>query len=138
MIDQKIYDFLKEHHVLNLATCRDNCPYCSNCFYAFDDDNFRFVIASDTKTRHLSEAIENPNVSGSIYLETKEIGKIQGLQFTAILKEADKTEKKLYYKSFPYALAMQPQLWTLHVKYIKFTDNKLGFGKKLEYNLNEK
>lgn len=135
MIDTKIFKFLDEHHVLNLATCRDNKPYCANCFYAFDKENFRFIIASDTKTNHIREALQNPQISGTIYLETKEIGKIQGLQFTGNLKSPTKEEKTLYFKTYPYALAMRPKLWSLHVEYLKFTDNRLGFGGKLEYNL---
>lgn len=133
MIDEKIITFLKEHHVLNLATSRDNKPYCANCFYAFQEEPLVFVIASDTKSNHIREALQNPNIAGSIYLETKEIGKIQGLQFVGLLKSPTELEKKLYFKAYPFAFAMRPKLWSLHVSYLKFTDNHLGFGGKKEY-----
>lgn len=132
MIEEKISNFIKEHHVLTLATCKDNIPYCASCFYAFSKEDFRFIIASDEATRHAKEAICNENVAGNITLETKEIGKIQGLQFIAFMKRATMKEKALYLKTFPYAIALNPTLWSLHVKYIKFTDNTLGFGKKIE------
>lgn len=137
MIDEKIVTFLREHHLLTLATCKENVPYCANCFYAFIEESFRFIIASDESTKHMQFAKENPNISGTIALETKEIGKIQGLQFCGIMEKATMGEKAHYLKTYPYAIALNPTLWSLHVKYIKFTDNRLGFGKKLEYNLED-
>ena len=43
----------------------------------------------------------------------------------------DKELKKLYFKAFPYALALSPKLWQIKVNYFKMTDNRLGFGKKI-------
>lgn len=135
MIDTKVYEFLSEHHLLTLATCKDDLPYCANCFYAFEEKSFRFIISSDEKTKHMDCALHNPNIAGTIALETKEVGKIRGIQFTGIMKKATTKEKALYLKTYPFALAMNPTLWSLHVNYIKYTDNRLGFGKKLEYTL---
>jgi len=130
---KKIVEFVKEHHLLSLSTCKDNIPHSANCFYAFDETGFSFIIASDESTRHMQELHVNPNYAGVIALETKEVGKIRGLQFSGIIKKATLYEKALYIKTFPYALAMNPTLWTLHVNELKFTDNRLGFGKKLIY-----
>ncbi|MBE0491263.1 MAG: pyridoxamine 5'-phosphate oxidase family protein [Sulfurospirillum sp.] len=131
---KKITAFIAQHHLLTLATCKDNIPYCANCFYAFKSDPFSFIIATDDATRHAKEALQNENIAGAIALETKEIGKIQGLQFCGLMQRANLGEKALYLATFPYALALNPTIWTLHVSYIKFTDNTLGFGKKLEFN----
>jgi len=79
----------------------------------------------------MKELLINPNFSATISLETEEIGKIRGLQFSGFVTKASQKEKLLYIKTFPDALAMNPTLWTLHVDEIKFTDNRLGFGKKL-------
>jgi hypothetical protein len=136
MIDEKVIEFIKEHHLLTLATAHNNVPYCANCFYAFNQKEFRFIIASDEKTRHIKEGELNPNIAGTIALETKEIGKIRGLQFTGQISRASTKEKALYISTFPFALALNPTLWSLYVETIKFTDNRLGFGKKLEYTLN--
>jgi uncharacterized protein len=133
MIDEKIYSFIKKHHVLTLCTCKDNLPHCSSCFYAFDEEKFIFIFASDKKTTHIQNALQNPICAANIHLETKEVGKIQGLQIRGILKKATKKESLFYLKIYPFALALKPKLWSLHVEYLKFTDNKLGFGKKLEY-----
>ena len=133
MLELAITTFLKKHHLLNLATCQDNFPYCATCFYAFLEQSATFVIATDEKTRHGREALGNAHVAGSVALETKLVGKIQGVQFTGMFREATEVEKGAYLKRFPYAIAMQPHLWSIEIAYLKFTDNTLGFGKKLEF-----
>ena len=134
MLEPIITAFLKKHHLLTLATSHNNIPYCASCFYSFIEESAIFVIATDvTKTRQGKEAIENTYVAGTVALETKMVGKIQGVQFSGEFQEANKQEKKAYFKRFPYALAMQPTLWSIKITYLKFTDNTLGFGKKLEF-----
>jgi uncharacterized protein YhbP (UPF0306 family) len=68
-------------------------------------------------------------------LETKTIGKIQGTQIIGEIEEAEgerlKNAKKAYLKEFPYAILKSTKLWILNISYIKMTDNRLGFGKKL-------
>ena len=131
---KRLCEFIKEHHLLCLCTCKDNLPYSANCYYAFFESEMRFIIASEEKTQHIQNLKENPNFSGAIALETDEIGKIRGIQFRGIIKPAMTKEKALYLKTYPYALALNPTLWSLHVEHIKFTDNRLGFGKKKEFN----
>ncbi|MBK8805209.1 MAG: pyridoxamine 5'-phosphate oxidase family protein [Bacteroidales bacterium] len=133
--EKKIIDFIKKHHVMTIATSVDNKPWCCNCFYAFDKEKTCLIFSSDLKTRHAQEAVINKQVAGSIVLETKIIGKIQGIQFSGnmfipeneMLAEAN----SLYFKTFPFALLKDTFLWQLDIEYIKFTDNSLGFGKKI-------
>ncbi|RLA72798.1 MAG: hypothetical protein DRG78_23330 [Epsilonproteobacteria bacterium] len=129
----KLIEFIKEHHVLCLSTCKDNLPYSASCFYAFFKNEMRFIIASDEKTEHIQNLKDNPAFAGTISLETKEVGKIRGIQFRGNIQKANSKEKAIYIKTYPYAIALNPTLWSLHVEYIKFTDNRLGFGKKREY-----
>jgi len=134
MLEPAICAFLTKHHLLTLSTCKENIPYCASCFYAFIQESATFVIATDAHTRHGQEALENAHVAGTIALETKIVGKIQGVQFTGRFQEANAAEKRAYLKRFPYAIAMNPHLWSIEITYLKFTDNTLGFGKKLEFN----
>jgi uncharacterized protein YhbP (UPF0306 family) len=135
MFDKKIIEFINEHHVLTLAVSNNNIPYCANCFYSFVESERMLVFTSDENTRHIKDAINNKTVGGSIVLETKAVGKIQGIQFNGVLKELDgetlKKAKKSYLKRFPYAVLKQTKLWAVELQYIKMTDNRLGFGKKL-------
>ena len=120
---------------MTLATCHDNLPWCCQCFYVYVERLCGLVFTSDTTTRHISEALEQPYVAGSIVLETSVVGKIQGIQLEGKLKEADgellKEIKTAYLKRFPFAMLMDTKLWFLELHTIKMTDNRLGFGKKL-------
>ena len=135
MIDKRIIDFIKAHHLLTLATTKDNIPYCANCFYVYDEKKKWLIFSSDKKTKHAQDFIVNPNVAGTIALETKEVSKIQGVQLLGtILKlkgEELKIAKKQYLKAFPYARLMKLHLWAMQFTFIKRTHNQLGFGKKL-------
>lgn len=129
---QKINTFLQKHHVLTLATTDKEELSACNLFYAFDAQKISFVVASSDETTHIKHVLQNPKVAGTVVLETKIVGKIEGVQFRGELLPLDDDElKKLYFKSFPYALAMNPKLWQIKIDYFKLTDNTLGFGKKI-------
>ena len=134
-MDQRIIDFINGHHLLTLATSKDNTPYCSNAFYVFDEQNKSLIFSSDTTTKHAQDFITNPKVAASIALETKIVKKIQGVQLLGDIIElkGDDLEKaaKQYLKAFPYARLMKLHLWELRLTFLKMTNNKLGFGKKL-------
>ncbi len=133
--EKRIVDFINEHHVLTLATSVDNLAWCSNCFYVYLEDENCFVFTSDENTKHVQDVNCNPLVAGSIVLETNAVGKIRGIQFRGSMerptKELNSKAKKAYLKRFPFAVLMKTSLWILKLTYIKMTDNRLGFGKKL-------
>ncbi len=129
---QKIDSFLNEHHVMSLATT--NLIEISSCslFYVFSLKKLSFIVASSDGTTHIQHIKINPNVAGNILLETKTVGKIQGVQFRGVLLELHDAElRELYFKEFPYARLMQPKLWQIKIDYFKMTDNRFGFGNKL-------
>ena len=129
---EQIALFIKKHHVLTLASRSENSVDACSLFYAYEEENLNFVVASSAETQHIQNIKEYSDVAGNILLETKEIGRIQGLQFKGNFHELEDGDlRKLYFKSFPYALAMKPKLWKINVTYFKLTDNRLGFGKKL-------
>ena len=129
----KVEEFLKAHHTLSLSTCKDNIPSSCTLFYAYEPIKQLFIVASDEKTEHIKNVLQNPQISGTVHLETDVVGKIQGLQFKGDMSLCE-DEKILYFKKFPYALAMNPTLWKIEVNFFKLTDNRLGFGKKLIWN----
>ena len=129
---EKIVKFLDNHHVMTLATSTvDEVSACS-LFYAFERDELSFIVASSDDTLHIKHIKQNPKIAGNILLETQTVGKIQGVQFRGAISEIkDDKLKKVYFKRFPYALALLPKLWQIKVTYFKMTDNRLGFGKKI-------
>ena len=134
-VDQKIIDFINEHHLLTLATSKEKTPYCCNVFYVYDVTNNQLIFSSDTKTKHAKDFTLTPNVAGSIALETKEVAKIQGVQLLGNITELKGYDlnavKKQYLQAFPYARLMEIHLWVMQLAFIKMTHNKLDFGKKL-------
>ena len=129
---EKISLFIKKHHVMSLATSADDELSVCSLFYAYDKKTLSFVVASSDDTRHINHIKHNQNIAGNILLETKTVGKIQGVQFKGEFREVkDEELKKLYFQTFPHAKIMRPKLWQIKVNYFKMTDNTLGFGKKI-------
>lgn len=135
-VDGKIISFIRKHHVLTLATASGNVPWCSNMFYAYIPAGNVFVFTSDENTRHAREFIENEAVAASVVLETRIVGRVQGLQVSGSIRKVPDGEgasefRKAYIKRFPYAAAVPLNLWILEPEFYKLTDNTLGFGKKI-------
>jgi uncharacterized protein YhbP (UPF0306 family) len=134
-IDMRIVAFIEEHHIFTLATCANNKPYTSTCFYVYLEEHNMFVFTSDHHTRHIKDAVAQNHVAGAVALETSMVGLIQGLQFTGIISELAgeslKIAQKAYLKKFPVARLMETHLWGIVPDYLKMTHNRLGFGKKL-------
>ena len=137
-MDERFIKFIKKHHVLTLATVNgEGMPYVANCFYAFDTKRNLFVFTSDLATRHGAEMAANSSVALSIVLETRIVGRVQGLQVTGRALRGDDEARKCYIKRFPYAAAADLELWMVEPTMMKLTDNTLGFGKKLVWQTEE-
>ena len=135
MIDDKIVKFLTKHHLLTLATSCDGNPWCANAFYAFSKDDNSLIITSKPETKHGSQALQNENIACSIALETKIIGKLQGIQITGTIELTENpAHKATFLKKFPYTAPFLEPLWQIKIKHAKLTDNTLGVGKKIIYN----
>lgn len=126
---EKIEAFISRHHLLSLATMGERL-WCCSMFYAYDPQSVSFIVASDETTEHMNNVLQNPHIAGTVALETKTVGKIQGIQFSGVMSKAEKKGYDLYFKAFPYARIMNPILWRIRLDEIKMTDNTLGFGKK--------
>lgn len=129
---EKIERFIDEHHLLSLATKGERL-WCCSMFYAYDPKTVSFIVASDETTEHMNNVAQNIHVAGTVALETKTVGKIQGIQFAGVMEACADTRKSLYFDAFPYARVMNPTLWVIRLDEVKMTDNTLGFGKKVTW-----
>jgi uncharacterized protein YhbP (UPF0306 family) len=135
--EEHIVKFIREHHIFTLAISKQDLPWCATCFYVYDEKNNRFIFTSDEDTRHIMDVVESGNfqVAGAIALETRMVGKIRGIQFSGLIRKLTgpdrKPAKAIYVGAFPIARLAKLILWSLTPDYIKMTDNRLGFGKKL-------
>lgn len=134
-LHKRIRSLFRSHHLLSIATVSEKGPWCASCFYARDEENNTLVITTDPATRHGAEFRANPQVAGTISLETKRIGRIRGAQFTGTISEPTGDDlsraRTVYLKRFPYAALTEIHLWVIKLNQIKLTDNRLGFGKKI-------
>lgn len=128
-MNPKIEVFIFKHHLLSLATYAQEL-WCCSLFYAYDPEEIAFIVATDTQTLHGSNVLKNRSVAGTVALETKTVGKIQGIQFRGEMTLCEKG-REVYFEAFPYSRVMNPTLWTIRLDEIKMTDNTLGFAKKL-------
>lgn len=138
-IDERILRFIGRHHVMTIASVgAAGEPYCANLFYSYMAEDNLFVFTTEEKTRHYGEMLRNEFVAASIVLETKTVGKVQGLQLQGRARLAEeaiiKRARRSYIRRFPYAAIADLTLWTLSPTFMKLTDNTLGFGKKLIWN----
>ncbi len=135
-----IWNFLKQCDVLTLATSCNNQPYCTPCFYAFDEMDQLLIFKSNAGTKHVQDLLKNPVVAGSILPNKLAIGQVKGIQFTGMVKKVEQglcTDplklEQIYYGQFPIARTMAGDLWVITLDALKLTDSRLGFGKKLKW-----
>jgi uncharacterized protein YhbP (UPF0306 family) len=133
---EKIEAFIRRHHVMTLATVgAEGRPWTAHVFYAWSAAEKLFVFTTDTSTRHGAEIEADARVAAGIALETRTVGRVQGLQIEGEVRRAEGTElesaRTAYLKRFPYAALVPLSLWVLEPSLMKLTDNTLGFGKKL-------
>jgi len=97
------------------------------------------VFTSEHRTRHVQSAGQNDKVAGAVALETKQVGLIRGVQFEGRIfepsEELREKAKRAYLARFPYAILRPAPFWIIELHTIKFTDNRLGFGKKLLWTI---
>jgi len=133
-IPQAILTFLREHHVLTLATSIGDRPYCANCFYFLEDDS-ALIFASESHTKHIQDSLQNDRVAVAVFLETLDVGEIRGVQMCGQLVEltgeAYAHSRQSYLDAFPFADVKKTPLWAFRPDFIKMTDNRQGFGNKL-------
>ena len=131
----KITEFIERNHVVSLAlVCPDGTLWASNSFYVYDHDKVALIILSNEKSRHAKAMHFHSYIAGTISGQTKDIRKIQGIQFMATAKhlesKSDDGARRLYYKKFPLARVIPSEVWILHFEELKFTDNTLFFAEK--------
>jgi uncharacterized protein YhbP (UPF0306 family) len=113
----------------------EGMPWVAHVFYAWLANERVFVFTSDVATRHGSEMAGNERVAAGVALETRTVGRVQGLQIEGRVHRAVDEElaiaRTAYLKRFPYAIVAPLSLWVLEPSAMKLTDNTLGFGRKI-------
>lgn len=135
-IEKNVVKFITKHHVMTIATIStDGFPRTANLFYAYDKESNSLIFTSSLSTAHGADMVRSARVGANIVLETSKVGCIEGLQIEGTARRAENEElsfaKRAYVTRFPFAMVADLELWILRIDFLKMTDNKLGFGKKI-------
>lgn len=132
-----ISKWLAKQHVVSWCVAKDGELWCANAFYIYDAQRVAFYLLSEETTRHGQMTGQQAPVAGTINGQPKTVALIRGVQFKGEIRllsgdEADE-KRALYVKRFPVARMLSAPVWELRLDELKFTDNTLGFGKKLHW-----
>lgn len=140
-IPERITDFINANEVMTIATSSENIPYCATVFYVYLSDKNLLVFMSDKSTRHSREAMANRNVAGTIIAKNVSVSKVQGIQLAGKIFEPQDNLKEecasRYIWTYPVAALHNSSLWTIEISFLKLTDYRLGFGKKIIWKSEE-
>lgn len=129
--------WLSKQHVVGWCVAKDGDMWCANAFYVYDAQRVAFYLLSEETTRHGQMTGMRAPVAGTVNGQPKTVALIRGVQFKGHIRllEGEEAEEKraLYVRRFPVARMLSAPVWELRLDELKFTDNTLGFGKKLHW-----
>lgn len=93
---------------------------------------------SDPKSKHSVLSLENNRVAGTINSQPSHILSIKGVQYSGTASLVDHETQQhaydLYTERFPIAKIKSLPIWEIKIDRLKFTNNSMGFGKKLVWS----
>ncbi|EGT6433601.1 YhbP family protein [Salmonella enterica subsp. enterica serovar Agona] len=129
--------WLAKQHVVTWCEHHEGELWCANAFYLFDAQNVALYLLTDDKTRHAQMSGACAPVAGTVNGQPKTVARIRGVQFKGEIRRLEGQEsdaaRKAYLRRFPVARVLPAPVWEIRLDEIKFTDNTLGFGKKLHW-----
>lgn len=129
--------WLAKQHVVTWCVHYEGELWCANAFYLFDAQNVALYLLTDDKTRHAQMSGACAPVAGTVNGQPKTVARIRGVQFKGEIRRLEGQEsdaaRKAYFRRFPVARVLPAPVWEIRLDEIKFTDNTLGFGKKLHW-----
>lgn len=132
-----ISHWLSKQHVVSWCVAKEGELWCANAFYVYDPQRVAFYLLSEETTRHGQMTGRQAPVAGTVNGQPKTVALIRGVQFKGEIRllEGDEAVEKraLYVRRFQVARVLSAPVWELRLDELKFTDNTLGFGKKLHW-----
>lgn len=129
--------WLAKQHVVSWCVASEGELWCANAFYVYDPQRVAFYLLSEETTRHGQMTGKQAPAAGTVNGQPKTVALIRGVQFKGEIRllEGDEAAEKraLYVRRFQVARVLSAPVWELRLDELKFTDNTLGFGKKLHW-----
>ena len=131
-MNERIKNFISKQACASICCIdEEGRPYCFSCFYAFNPDEMMLYFKSSVDSHHSGLLKKNPVIAGTIVTDKINLFQIKGIQFEGIVLPNEMQAGDFYYKRHKIAIAVAGEIWTIRIDKIKYTDNSLGFGKKL-------
>ena len=141
-------DYLRDHHVMTLATHGPEGLWAAAVFYA--NDGFQLYFLSAGHTRHARNIAAAPRVAATIQEDYADWSAIQGIQLEGTVRvlagEDRKAAVALYAVKFQFlrqpaavieAALVRVNWYCLSPDRLYFVDNSRGFGHRDEIELAE-
>lgn len=129
--------WLAKQHVVTWCVANRGELWCANAFYIYDPQKVAFYLLSEDHTRHSQMTGLQANIAGTVNGQPKTVALIRGVQFTGEIRRLEEAEsaspRAQYNRRFPVARVLSAPMWEIRLTELKFTDNTLGFGKKLHW-----
>jgi uncharacterized protein YhbP (UPF0306 family) len=129
--------WLTKQHVVSWCVAREGELWCANAFFVYDPERVAFYLLSEESTRHGQMTGKRAPVAGTVNGQPKTVALIRGVQFKGVIRllehEEGEAKRAIYNRRFPVARMLSAPVWELRLDELKFTDNTLGFGKKLHW-----
>lgn len=134
-MDSRISEFLKEQSIAVVSVISNEKPHSFSCFYAFDEASCSLLFKSSSGTMHVEALKKNRFVSGCINSPDISVTSLKGIQFAGecTIASIEDEGARAYYKKHLIAKLKPGELWQIKLTWLKFTNNSLGFGSKLEW-----
>jgi uncharacterized protein len=148
---QVLAQYLRNHHVMTLATNGAGGPWAAAVFYANEGPDFYFLSAPHT--RHSVDLAQDPRVAATIQDDCSSWLSIKGVQLSGSVTRLEGDDvnhaRGQYDRKFAgildaaqapdrIASALQRIGWyRLRAEKLRFVDNSQGFGHKDEWNAAE-
>lgn len=127
---------------MEAQTCASICcisehgmPWCFSCFFEWNPEEGLLYFKSSTAARHSMMLKGNLAIAGTVLPDKLNKLMVKGVQFKGIVlapsAAASKAAAAFYHNKNPMALAIPGETWAVQLNYLKMTDSKLGFGKKI-------
>lgn len=129
--------WLEKQHVVSWSVAKDGELWAACAFYLYDRDNVAFYLLTEETTRHAQMSGPRALVAGTVNSQPKTVALIRGVQFRGEIRRLNTEEstpiRDRYSRRFPVARMLPAPVWEIRIDELKFTDNTLGFGKKLHW-----
>ena len=148
-LSEQVQRYLRDHHIMTLASHGAEGVWAAAVFYA--NDGFAIYFLSAPDSRHCRNLVSDPRASAAVHADYTDWREIKGVQMEGLVSvltgEEEEQARRLYGAKFPVVgkLEQAPasivkalakvRWYRLIPERLYFIDNSAGFGHRDEVDL---